>query len=508
MKNLLKKIGVIGLAIALMAPFISVPKVNAEDSNTTKHLQQYLFLDEESLYNDDLFSNVSDDESAHYKATNGYTTTTEFPYSFPTDVDVKITNVTTKPVTSADEVEKYITLHNNVIGTSNPTANSTYAKYVAKKGATNVTTALNGYDSSTILMHGQWGKYYDTKLEQMQDSTWNQIANSEKTKFVAHAIQNNSIVSSGAQATVYAGKWNASKNTVEKNGSAVFTKDYLQTIVDDVKAADDNSLLSSDKNGYTLPIAIERKVTADVSNAIFGYIPKNSNDLFVFGTLPSGTAADDAKVSNAKGTSYKKYVEWLNHAERNTKDCAQLGLCFQVKKDESGAALSLDAEAFREDPKKEAGVDFDVYGTYYWPVIVEVEYETTTNSYGVPDGKWKLVYNDNANGDSSVENMPAGETLDVGTNTKAGSAPTRKGYTFTEWCTEGKKQCYKVGETVPSGKSGELVTLYAQWKGVEGPANESPATGIASYIISFLAVGAIAGGIYYVSKKKNLFKQI
>lgn len=507
MKNLLKKIGVIGLAIALIAPFVSVPEVNAEGDVTTKHLHQYLFLDEESLYNDDLFSSVESLTSPHYKADNGYTTTTIFPYSFPTDVKVNITKVTTQPVISAAEVERYLTLHNNVVTNSNPTADYRVADFVAKKGSTDTTTGSNGYNSSTILMHGSWGKYYNLQGEKMEDSKWTTFSENEKAKVIAHSIQNNAAVSSGAQAIVYAGKWNETERKVEKNGSQTFTKDYLQTIVDDVKKADADNLLSSDSNGRTLPITIERKITADVSNAIFGYVPKDSNVLFVFGTLPSGVSESDAKVSDATGSSYANYVKWVGRTEKD-KNCKDLGLCFQVKKDKNGNDLSLSATDFREDPKKAAGVDFDVYGTYYWPVIVEVEYETTTNSYGVPDGKWKLAYDANAAGDSSVKGMPESKTYDVKTDGKVDSSiPSRTGYTFEQWCTEGKKVCYKAGDTVPSGKNQELITLYAQWKGTEGTTPQSP-TGIASYIISFIAVGAIAGGIYYASKKKNLFKQI
>ena len=44
MKKLLKKIGVLGLIIAILAPFIELPTVNAAEG-CTNHLQNYLWLD-------------------------------------------------------------------------------------------------------------------------------------------------------------------------------------------------------------------------------------------------------------------------------------------------------------------------------------------------------------------------------------------------------------------------------------------------------------------------------
>ena len=44
MKKLLKKIGVLGLIIAILAPFIELPTVNAAEG-CNNHLQNYLWLD-------------------------------------------------------------------------------------------------------------------------------------------------------------------------------------------------------------------------------------------------------------------------------------------------------------------------------------------------------------------------------------------------------------------------------------------------------------------------------
>ena len=43
MKNILKKLGVLGLIVAVLAPFIELPKVNAAETNCAKHLQNYMW---------------------------------------------------------------------------------------------------------------------------------------------------------------------------------------------------------------------------------------------------------------------------------------------------------------------------------------------------------------------------------------------------------------------------------------------------------------------------------
>ena len=77
-----------------------------------------------------------------------------------------------------------------------------------------------------------------------------------------------------------------------------------------------------------------------------------------------------------------------------------------------------------------------------------------------------------------------------------------------KWCTdkEGKASCFDAETNFENTTGSSKVTLYAQWGDTNGGDNKD--TGVFSYVISFIAIGPIAGTIYYVSKKKNLFKQI
>ena len=48
MKNILKKLFIVALAIGVLAPYIEIPVVKA--STCSRHLQNYLFLDSNGLY--------------------------------------------------------------------------------------------------------------------------------------------------------------------------------------------------------------------------------------------------------------------------------------------------------------------------------------------------------------------------------------------------------------------------------------------------------------------------
>ena len=152
----------------------------------------------------------------------------------------------------------------------------------------------------------------------------------------------------------------------------------------------------------------------------------------------------------------------------------------------------------------EDDLDFNTGKAYYWPVVLTVEYESCTTT-----GQWAVGYDDNVD-DTSVNNLPSTQKEPLGTNIKVSSTkPSRSGYVFKGWCEKGNDKCsnpYESGDTITSPTTSQTITLLAQWakEGTE----DNKKTGVASYIIGFAAVGIVASGIYLISKKKNLFKQI
>ena len=103
--------------------------------------------------------------------------------------------------------------------------------------------------------------------------------------------------------------------------------------------------------------------------------------------------------------------------------------------------------------------------------------------------------------------MPENVYAKINDEITIAEGPTREGYAFKGWCDdkEGKENCYEVGKKYHFDKAGTL-TLYAQW--ADASEGEQKKTGVISYVISFIAIGIIAGTIYLISRKKNLFKQI
>lgn len=509
MKKIIKKLGVIGLALAVLIPFMDLPKVKAANDDCQFHLQNYLFLDVNAYGVGNVFENST--SGGNYS--DGYQTTTVFPFEF--DNSAEITNISYSELKNDSDISNYINMHNIAVVRNNADKNLEdkfhYYKGTDKYGASFASnTSSDYYSTNTILLHGVWGKV--SSDFNAIENTWSTINGDSNAPFYKYVLQNTP-VKTGMNVTIHYGKWSGGKSiptTTALNNSSMST---LQQYVDDPLKAHDSDLLGYEKvNGsemYTFPISITRKITDNsFKNAKFGYYysGNNSNSLFVFGSLDSGAAKT---VDNAKN-SYDNYKQWMesnsSKSENEKIDCVTAGKCYEVDLSSSGLT-GLTATNFNKDPKGTTGIDFNIGGDYYWPFVLNVEYKTCGNAGDPTEGNWNLKYDANADG-NPVNNIPD-EVTNIALNATVDVAegPTRDGWTFKQWCTNpnGSGQCVDAGGKITSDKS-KTVILYAQW-GQTGTTTNGK-TGIVSYIISFVAVGAIAGGIYYVSKKKNLFKQV
>ncbi len=499
MKKIIKKLGVIGLLLAVLIPFMSFPKVNAaNDGECKKHLQNYLFLDVEQLFSKNSFDGFDNDGK-------GYTTTTQFPFEF--DKNAKITNISYDGVAS-DKVSNYVTLHN--IAITRDIATSTYQFYRGSSiyGNAFVNNTSKDYATNTILLHGQWSNS-NAHFNPIENN-WSNISNLDV--FSKYVLQNSSL-KADMNVEVGFGKYtkNGDPKAVEPSGTKMSVSS-LQDIVSDPEAADDNGLLLWDdaNEKYFLPISITRKMTDgyanDIKNSKFGMTMGSNGDIYVFG-IENGGSTTKEKITNTKD-SYENYLRWIKAGGDGVANCYDTEGTESGKKSCYLVEAGYGSERFQKDPSA-VGVDFNVYGAYYWPYVMNVEYETCTTSNDPEEGNWNLIYDANADGDSSVTNVPdAVNNISFTSTVKIENGPSRDGYKFSKWCTkkDGTGDCYTAGVDFKNENQDPVVTLYAQW-GKTGTTNNSR-TGIASYIISFMAVGALAGGIYYVSKKKNLFKQI
>ena len=453
MKKLLKKIGVLGLIIALFAPFIELPTVNAAEG-CTNHLQNYLWLDMnifEGGKGKTFMEGYSKDTSP-----GGYQTYTNFPFAFKDTNNYKVTikSIDKNNLTDDSSFDNFWTAFNKA------TSSLTSYDIDTKIGGTLVTSAkLSNFADDTILLHGVWSSF--DSLGKAKESNWKEKVIDGKDYSLQKYLKAEDI---GTMAIDFHTAY-FEKNTfsLEKIKSL---PDYFQKVVDD----NYNVWGDSTKSNY-IPLSITRtlNLSADeiknmLDDYVFGYYDKTEKKWYAHSTV-EGTKVEDVK---------KSYT-----------------------------ALIGDETSRKRIQVEESEIDFNTSKSYYWPAVLSVEYEACPKE----KKEWTLEYNDNVD-DNSVTNVPNSQNAKVGESIVVDSKiPLREGYTFKEWCenSNGSGKCYSAGEKITSNEV-KTIPLFAQWG--KGGTEDNKKTGVMSYVIGFISVGVIAGGIYLVAKKKNLFKQI
>ena len=440
MKNILKKIGVIGLIIAVLAPFIDITKVKAANDETcTSHIQTFLFLD------------VNYGIPEEYE--DGYQTYTHFPFEFDTNltyknVDVEINDITAR---NDEEAMEAFWLNYNSFVQSN--------RYVSKNtnysNGSTLTTKDDTYDTSTILWHGDWARFNEES--DLINPVYGQVQIADQ-----RTLQQ-SIDASNMDTKIYGAKFEGEEFDTDNDQ---IDDDYIVNILNDLDAAIEDNRIWYDGDAAYIPLSIKRTIRnfdATMEGLTFGYVYDNHYYAF---TSDIGNGVVDS------------YNAWRNHTNESRDDI-----------------IEVDSES---------EIDINTGKAYYWPAVMNITYQTCSST-PVNSSKWTLKYDGNATG---VKNIPKGGQYDIKQEVTVAEGPTLEGQSFREWCIDpdGETGCYKPGDKITSSTSA-TVTLYAQW-GAAGTESTNPPGGVFSYIIGFMSVGAIAGAIYLVSKKKNLFKQI
>lgn len=491
MKKILKKLFILALVIGVLAPYIEIPIVKAD--SCSNHVQHYLFLDHNVL-------RVGNETLFEYYDAGSSVNATIFPYEFPIGEDVEIVDVNLNQLTGSSDIRDYIALHNTVILYTQSESQNAYRSTERPElyGDTFVSSSTREYASSSILLHGQWGNL-DGYFEP-QENNWSYINPGDDSDypFEQYVLQKTPL-NSYMEVSLYKGEIDRSGNATPGSDSIEEASDldYLvETPLEELEAEDllyweDEDLYGEDVNKYFVPIAIERNLDSfdDFDDdVIFGYYTDGA--LFAFGESSESVVTVDS-IKN----SYEKYKDFVNGGGTNT-----AGYVTQI----TSGTIPSDSDDFNENPSY-YGISFNTGAAYYWPFILTVEYETCSTPSSSAD-KWSLEYNGNH---KDAKNIPAGVSdILEGESVKLANGPERTGYTFKKWCTDkdGKGSCYNAGDNFKNETGESKVILYAQWGDTNTTNNGD--TGVFSYVISFIAVGAIAGTIYFVSKKKNLFKQI
>lgn len=479
MKNVLKKLGVLGLIIAVVSPFINV---NAETPECETHLQNYLFLDVAYPYE---FEGYLDE---------GYSTYANFSYMFSSNENSQINNVkvTRDYLDTATKLNKYWGLYNSVYSYATMNSNNRYYnQYKGDEmyGTEFVTTANPNYTTNTILLHTQWARYDEngdaiiSKWPGVYDVATVQEGLGDNVKAVENVLVDGATYNS----TRFNDLSSSYKGKLPDYFTMLANKKYSEGMV------------WTSQNDLYVPLKITRKLSEKAfDDLIFGYI--YDDKVMVF----SKNSTTDQFADISKGDIEDSFEAYLAY--------------YELSKDEQNDPENNEEAKYVKTLKngKESDLNFKIDTAYYWPFVLNVEYDVCPlTDDGGDDGKdpqpisqWMVTYDDNVN-DTSVTNMPSPSAkTNVGTPIKIDDKkPSRDNYTFKGWCeTDNCSKPYQPGDEIKSPEASTTVKLLAQWAKV-GP-EENKKTGVMSYVLGFISVGVVAGGVYLISKKKNLFKQI
>lgn len=498
MKNLLKKLGVLGLIVAMITPYVYIPKVEAETATDgcTNELVNYLFMDNSKIYLEDDANTTATDSTNYFmklakdatSGDGGYLTYTNFPYHFPEGKKINILSADVNELKDTAQLSKYWAYYNMAVIEDEYTYpyvidNTNTGGKVFVKDAT-----LSKYDKNNIIFHGIWSRNYGPTIGNKYTRIDSGVALSLQSKLTGD-------LKSAMKTTVIPAKFNSVKDKQYYNyTNKSFDKSYYNgTLADYFKSVvEDGTNVWEDSSGNKyIAFAITR--TIDLTRKQIA--EKLDDGTYTFG---DGTEGIYSKSSTEKTNSYSAFLE------------GSAGLKSGITGPSATDSTYFTVSTGTNDVN------------YYWPTVISVEYQVcpTSSDGGNTSGgnnndgnnttqSWNLVYNSNVS-DTSVTNMPNNQnSIKIGTDATVDSkVPVREGYAFKGWC-KGEKECtspLKSGDKITSPTSSSTITLYAQW----GPSGttDNKDTGVVSYIIGFAAVGLVAGGIYYISRKKNLFKQI
>lgn len=456
MKNILKKIGVIGIIIALLAPFVEMPVAKAATQTCTDHtVMQYYFAD---VTNGNAWK--------QYTTNSGYTTYTIYPYLFPEEsgktINILNTQILDIETGSTPTSKNGMTLE-NFWSDVKLLQRSDFQKSGDPISGTYVTKDKSDYKVIKIL-HGIWGKDENGSYEYVD---WGNIPE-DKDKFLNHTVQD--IFKNNSGLTISSARF---LGLTKGFGAADETNlaDYFKNLT-----SSDNKEYVDEANGEKVfALRISRKLDVDTLNTKH------------FGYKCDSSSCDSENVG--------KYAIFTTDTSGGT-----IVDSYTAMKNNSGSNIS---------PRKyvetgDGNIDVFTNESYYWPAVLNVEYEVCTNT----SEQWTLKYDGNTD-DNSANNIPEKVQKSVTEDAEIDSkTPTRNGYTFKGWNTEpnGSGETYNAGDKYKTPGKADVIVLYAQW-GNASKGEQKP-TGVASYIIGFVSVGIVAGGIYLIAKKKNLFKQI
>jgi len=523
MKKIFSKITILVLIVAMVIPYTSIPKVeaasewNCSEENTEYHTNYYFFTQAEHphtwatyLATDGTYPNYTFSTSDN-TATTYYTS---FLYNFPSNgTEMEITsanfvdldmNGSTNDINSTDEwsvrgfYNQMLKMYdsNKAFDYSNP--DSTYKMYMFEP------TDNKGESSSdsiiTYLIHGPWGFVgLDADLTSadivLNDSESIISFDSYEDANNVSSVSNTKLLNELTAATVL-----PDDNEIEhinigvQQGSLGTDRDAIASIKSAIR--DFNRDKGESPKAGIYKASKNGQATGDLVLRLYIRRSYETNDFFTFNNIrynPTNgnfyNSSANSVESLATDTSKQLYFPGSNNTNVVTQGENSLTAV------SNPTAIKLMAEN----------------NATHWflaPSLFQISYKVCKDG-GSEEGKVTLTYkgNEPENATETAKDIPDAVTKDKGSEFKTSDkTPTLKGYKFDSWNIDPKCDGESYEPDYDLGELNSDLTLHACWKSTDG--TKGPGTGVLTYTGLFTGIIALAGGSYYIMKKKNLFRQI
>jgi len=505
MKKIFSKLTVLVLLVAMLIPYTCIPKVEAaetcpEGTTPEYYTNYYFFLVANTPHTWVNWLGTDFDESNDGKGDGKVVLTnyTSFLYTFPADGSkiifedegfVKINNDddykkdfnagTSKNRKEWDAGQFYYEWDN--LSDMESYYDSTLKSYAYQSG----TGESDENRIVTYLFHGDWA---NVEIDSEDGNPkWN--LNEYDLKSSDDGLKFDDI-SDQVKASILINK-NDQKITNAKIGAGVVAddlkldmdviKDTIQ-VYNDKKGSFKNNVITKGKNIDQPVIHMIIQRTYEM-NDIFTSAPANLNGT----TATYGQTTGTIKTDLQKGEKLS-FVETITNEETGSTTTNTIN-------DNISDLVAIDA-------------DDSQYTWFVGPNLYQMSYTVCKTSGGDPDTEVSVTYHKNT--DDTVENMPSKnpETVAKGSAyTISSTEPTRSGYSFQGWATNDKCTGTKYESGIKYTDSlNENANLFACWGDTSEGDQED--TGVLTYAGLFTGIIALAGGSYYLIKKKNLFKKI
>ncbi len=492
MKKYLLKFTTLVLIVAMLVPFVSIPKVKADTSNACDggeweyHTNYYFFLQAETPFSwAEMFNNSNGTATTYYY--------TGFLYNFPSDgsaiefEDDGFVNITSGGTAvdnfnagsnrtnwSAAQFYKELQLED---------MSSVYGNNLKEYVYQNNATGTENDRIVSYLFHGDWAFVGDESNP--NDKRWD-LNNLDIQSLSLNT--NNSGINELTNSSILLDVNKASTPVVEIGSGTLSQGSGISLSTSQLQQA-----IKNFNNGVGEGTAVAKYNSS--SEPVINMIIKRTyslNDIFntslTITQADAGVTKDESTGSNSAGSIKAK----INSDEEKS-------LWLPDKENESIRAENAQGQEL-SIPKTIK------LNNEYWflaPTLYQMSYRVCKANN--EEGTVVVSYDGNAD---NVTNVPNSDTVAYGSAyTVSNQKPSREGYAFKNWNTSANCD----GTIIEPGAklSDNLtnnVTLYACW-GSTG-SGEQKQTGIIMYTGLFGGLAALAGGAYYLVKKKNLFKKI